>query len=300
MTKLDPKRLHLYASALSSVAPSSNYRGESADNRLTLQTILAADGNDYAMISSEAIRNAIREMMLEMGLPVGRIRLRNESQLAVQFDGFPVAEKFADHFFLGFMVADAAKIKENPGLPFRRDSLLLVNNAVATAEFHGEEQLLQSPKASDSNNNSALIHRQISHTSFQYPWALPLRSCAEKPAWTKALLEIMAQLNGVAGGHARSYFELAPTSLVVRATTELAGGFDLYGYDEDGYFTPLDRISPTDLDGSEFWVAGEVVRKLSEEKRKYLESQGVHLFENPVRAMKALGDAIFGKDVAAA
>lgn len=298
--KIDPKRFHIFASSLSTVAPSSNYRGESDDNRLKLQTIRASNNQDYAMISSEAIRNAIREMMTEFGLPVGRTRLRNESQLAVQYDGFPTADKAADHFFLGFMVADSTKIKENPGLPFRRDSLLLVNNAVATTPFHGEEQLLQSPMDKGSSNNSALIHREISHTSFRYPWSLPLRHCFEKPEWTRQLLEIMGQLNGVAGGHARSYFELAPASIVIRLTTELASGFDLYGYDSTGYFTPLDRISDKDLDGSEFWVAGEVVRSMPEAKRKHLESQGVHMFENPVRCMKALGDLIFGKEAPAA
>jgi CRISPR-associated protein Cst2 len=90
-------------------------------------------------------------------------------------------------------------------------------------------------------STSALLHREVTHTAFQYPFALSQRDCLDKPEWTRALLEAVAQLNGVAGGHARAYYEFAPCSVVVRLTPKLVAGYNTYGFNEAGEFPELSR-----------------------------------------------------------
>ena len=45
---------------------------------------------------------------------------------------------------------------------------------------------------------SALLHRETAVTPFQYPFALNLNDCSEKPEWTRALLKAIGELNDVA------------------------------------------------------------------------------------------------------
>jgi CRISPR-associated protein Cst2 len=70
-------------------------------------------------------------------------------------------------------------------------------------------------------------------TAFQYPFALNLDDCKPKPDWTKALLKAVGELNDVAGNHARSYYEMAPASVVVRLTKSLVAGYRTYGFEAD-------------------------------------------------------------------
>src|SRR2546425_3360651 len=85
---------NLFATVLTYAAPSSNYRGESEENRTMLQKITKS-GKDYTIVSPEAMRNALHEMLIKVGLPHNRSRLHNEDQLAVEFKEFPAADKYA-------------------------------------------------------------------------------------------------------------------------------------------------------------------------------------------------------------
>jgi CRISPR-associated protein Cst2 len=72
-------------------------------------------------------------------------------------------------------------------------------------------------------------------------------------------------------------------------------GYDTYGFDEQGRFGPLARISSDDLPGGEFWVGGEVVRAMSADERARLQAAGVHLHDNPQRLLAALAEAAYQK-----
>ncbi|MCL5406122.1 MAG: type I-B CRISPR-associated protein Cas7/Cst2/DevR, partial [Deltaproteobacteria bacterium] len=63
--------MNLFSTILTYDAPSSNYRGESAKNRSVIQKITKGR-LEYAIISSEAIRNALREVFQDMKLPCNR------------------------------------------------------------------------------------------------------------------------------------------------------------------------------------------------------------------------------------
>jgi CRISPR-associated protein Cst2 len=246
---------NLFATVLTYPAPSSNYRGESEENRTVLQKI-AKGKQEYTVISPESMRNALREMLIKAGIPSNRQRLHDQDQLAVEFKEFPNAEKYVDDFLFGFMVADNDAIKKHKGQPPKRDSVLRMNMAVALTPYRFDATFHQSPLNAGAStwknsSTSALLHREVAHTAYQYPFALAYSDCKAKPDWTKALLAAIAQLSDVAGGHARSYFEMAPKSIVARLTPNLVAGYNTYGFDEQGDFQELKRIKASDLPGAE-------------------------------------------------
>ena len=69
--------MNLFLSCLTQPAPSANYRGESEQNRAIIQKITIGE-QEYPVISPEAIRNALREMLQNYGLPCNRSREHNE------------------------------------------------------------------------------------------------------------------------------------------------------------------------------------------------------------------------------
>jgi CRISPR-associated protein Cst2 len=109
--------------------------------------------------------------------------------------------------------------------------------------------------------------------------------------WTKSLLNAIGQLKDVAGGHARSYYEMSPSSIVARLTPNLVAGYDTYGFDEMGDFAELERINKDDLPGDEFWLGGEIVRNLTADERKRLESEKVKLYDNPQKLLADVSEA---------
>lgn len=296
---------NLFASILTYAAPSSNYRGESELNRTVLQKITRRGkdgvGFEYPVISPESMRNALREILIARGLPMNRKRLHNEDQLAVEFKSFPNGDEYADDFLFGFMVADQKAVKANSKLPSKRDSLLRMNLAVGLLPYRFDATFHQSPlNAGESpwknSSTSALIHREVAYTAFQYPFALNLADCSKAKKgreWTKTLLAAIAELSGVAGGHARAYFEMAPRSVVARLTPSLVGGYDSYGFNETGGFPELARISSDDLPGKEFWIGGAIVRDMPSAQRQHLEGQGAHLFDNPQKLISVLSNVAF-------
>ena len=221
--------MNLFATLLTYPAPSANYRGESELNRTIIQKV--TDGRfDYPIISPEAMRNALREILAGYGLPSNRSRLHDEEQLSVTFAEYPNPNAFVDDFFFGYLVAasnaDRKKIQKEVGrddFTFKRDSVLRMNLAKGLEPYRHNAIFTQSPLAAEGSayknaTTSALLHRETAVTPFQYPFALNLNDCAPKPEWTRALLKAIGELNNVSGNHARSYFEMAPASIIVRLT----------------------------------------------------------------------------------
>jgi CRISPR-associated protein Cst2 len=293
---------NLFATVLTHAAPSSNYRGESEENRTVIQRI-SRKGQEYAVISPEAMRNALREQLALRGLDLNRRRLHDEDQLAVEYQDFPDASRFADDFLFGYLVADNKEMKK-AGRPAKRDSVLRMNLAVALSPFRYDATFHQSPLNAGKSpwrnaTTSVLLHREASYTAYQYPFALALRDCShdivrEAPRWATELLRAIGELSNVAGGHARSLFEMAPRSIVARLSRSLVAGYDSYGFAEDGSFRELDRLRDGDLPTSEFWLGGEIVRSMPAERRETLQGAGAHLHDNPQQLLAQLAATAFG------
>jgi CRISPR-associated protein Cst2 len=304
--------MNLFGNVLTNTAPSANYRGESPTNRSVIQKITKGR-LEYAIISPESMRNALRESLKELGLPCNRERLRDEEQLAVKFTGYPDADKYADDFFMGWLIAasnvDRKKIteelkkeKRKIGFTFKRDSVLRMNMAVALEPYRFNSVFTQSPQNVDSPwknaDNSQLLHRETTYTPYQYPFALNLEDCKEKVDWTKILLKAIGQLNGVAGNHARSYFEMAPASIVIRLTNQLVAGYDTYGFkiQEDGkHVMPevIEGIMKGDYPASEFYIGGKIVKDMSEDTISKL--KGAKLERSPQKLVEMAGIDAFKK-----
>ena len=103
--------VNIFATALTYPAPSANYRGESELNRQIIQKITQGRF-EYAVISPEAMRNALREILRGYGLESNRERLGNEEQLAVRFADYPWPERYVGDFVFGYMVADRKQVPE--------------------------------------------------------------------------------------------------------------------------------------------------------------------------------------------
>lgn len=291
---------NLFATVMTHAAPSSNYRGESEENRTILQKV-TKDGKEYTVISPESMRNALREILLRYGVASNRTRLHNEGQLAVEFKELPNATKYADDFLFGFMVADDKEMKKAK-LPAKRDSVLRMNLAVALSPYRFNATFHQSPLNAGkspwhNSTTSALLHRENSYTAYQYPFALSGEDCAqgEGPKWTRSLLQAIGELSDVAGGHARSLYEMAPRSIVARLTTSLVAGYDSYGFNEKNEFPDLKRIQASDLPGKEFWVGGELARSLPADVKDKLIKEGVHFYDNPQTLIKEMGEAFLSE-----
>jgi len=291
---------NLFATVLTYAAPSSNYRGESEENRTVLQKITRGR-LEYTVISPESMRNALREILAQMGLPMNRTRLHSEDQLAVEFHEFPDAKKYADDFLFGFMVVDLDAAKKNKGKPAKRDSVLRMNMAVALSPYRFDATLHQSPLNAGSSpwknaSTSALIHREVVHTAYQYPFAIAGADVgtSRHREWTLALVDAIGQLSNVGGGHSRSLYTMAPRSVIARVTPSLVAAFDSYGFDEAGGVPELSRLNAGDLPGSEFWIGGELVRKVPSVERERLEKEGAHLLENPQKLLLEAAAAAFG------
>ncbi len=306
--------MNLFATVLTYTAPSANYRGESAENRSVIQKI-SKGRFEYPIISPEAIRNALRETMRVLDMPCNRERLNDEEQLAVRFKDYPDADKYVDDFFMGWLIAagknDRKKIlkelKERGRNPktfmFKRDSILRMNMAVALEPYRHDSVFTQSPldatpkeiKSHRNADSSQLLHRETSFTPFQYPFALNLDDSNACPEWTQTLLKAIGQLNNVAGNHARSYFEMAPASIVVRLTPMLVAGYGTYGFeiDEKGKHTfpeVLEGILKDDYPGKEFFVGGKIVKDMEEKTSKGMSEKGVTLERNSQRLLEKVAE----------
>jgi len=285
------KLKNLFCTIMTNAAPSSNYRGESEENRTIIQKITKGN-HEYAVVSPEAMRNALRDILAARELPTNRTRLLDEDQLAVEFKDYPNAEVYADDFLFGYLVADNKEMKKQKR-PAKRDSVLRMNMAVALSPYRFDATFHQSPLNAGkspwkNSTTSALLHREVSHTAYQYPFALNLNDCASKAPWGRALLAAIGELSNVAGSHARSYFEMAPRSLVARLTPSLVCGFDTYGFDGDGGFAELARVRTGDLPGKEFVAAGAIARDMKKEEKSRLEVEGVRFFDSPQVALAQL------------
>lgn len=294
--------MNLFATVLTYAAPSANYRGESELNRTVIQKV--TDGRfDYPIISPEAMRNALREILAGYGIPCNRSRLHDEEQLAVKFADYPNPDKYADDFFFGYLVAasnaDRKKILKEVGrdnFKFKRDSILRMNLAKGLEPYRHNAIFTQSPLAGEGSKyknatTSALLHRETAVTAFQYPFALNLNDCISQPDWTRMLLKGIGELNDVAGNHARSYFEMAPASVVVRLTESLVAGYGTYGFKADGSFPEVvDGIlhDPSDYTASEFYIGGRLIKEMAQDRIDRLISRGVNVDRDPRRLLEAV------------
>jgi CRISPR-associated protein Cst2 len=284
----ESKRLHLFGTVLTYASPSSNHRGKGDDTESPLQTI-TKQGRDLPVISPYAIRSALRQVLIMEGIPSNRSRINDGGAPKVEFKDFPDPDRYADDFLFGFCVTDRAAVAAHLDQPSRRDSVFRNNMAVALSSDINTH-LQQAPRNTDKTpwhniKETSLLYRQVIYTAYQYPFALALSDCLPQPKWTVALIKAIGQLNRVAGGDSISHFQMGPRSITIRLTPSLVAGYDNYGFQEDGSFKELDRLVDGEFPGEEFWLGGEIVRKMAEEIKQKLVARQVHLLDSPQKLL---------------
>lgn len=304
--------MNMFATVLTKKQPCANYRGESELNRAVIQKV--TDGKfDYPIFSPESMRNALRETLRKYGLPSNRERLNDEEQLAVKFTDYPDPDAYADDFLFGYLVAASGKDRKRiqdelkktrknkgEGFTFKRDSVLRMNLAKALEPYRHNAVFTQSPLAAEGSayqnaTTSALLHRETVVSAFQYPFALALTDCKPKAEWTRKLLQAIGELNDVAGNHARSYFEMAPESILVRLTPKLVAGYNTYCFKTDGVPDVLSDILAGDYPGGEFYVGGEIVKRgLTDAQKEGLGAKGVTLDRDPQKLLATVAEKFLG------
>ena len=258
-----------------------------------------------------------------MALPCNRSRLHDEEQLAVRFADYPNPEEYIDDFFFGYLVAassaDRKKIldelkKDERDFRFKRDSILRMNLAKGIEPYRHDSVFTQSPRNSEDSpwknaDDSALLHRETVQTAFQYPFALNLNQCESvkfkkttgedkeiEAEGLRYLLKAIGELSGVAGNHARSYYEMAPASIVIRLSESLVAGYNTYGFTKEGDFPEvIDGIREGDYPADEFFIGGKIVKDMSEESTQALEKQKVTLDRSAQRLITTVTEKILGR-----
>jgi CRISPR-associated protein Cst2 len=342
MTQEQPARNNIFGTVLTMIAPSSNYRGDSEGGNITpLQTLRLPDGI-HTIFSAEAIRSKLREVHRNEDFPCNRSRLKDQKQPSVEYKKYPNPWEFADDKLFGFLAlnknnerkkvnadlekaqkgkdgkVDQSKVKElqrrlalleeYPG--FQGDSVIRINYAVSLTTFEDYNLTMhQSPMieggAFKNAEGSALIHREVHVTAYQYPFGLNLNDLqvpyvsklpsdkkradleASYKKWTATLLRGISELNGVGGNHARTMFSHAPDSVVIRLTTRRTPDFDLYGFKsepeksqrelmealEDELTTSSEKKRKYRMPGEEIYIGGRFAREHPKLRRRLYESE---------------------------
>jgi CRISPR-associated protein Cst2 len=304
----------IFGTVVTNVAPSANHTGESELNRAPPQKMTGPDGKPYAYFSSASLRNGFRETARKAGLPMNRSRVKDANQPTVKMDDFPYPEKYFDDFVFGYMIAAgttkkeamlteiAEKRKSPDGFTFKRDSVLRINFATALSPYRFDTTLSQSPYQEGpwrNDETSSLLHREVSLSAFQYPFSLDVEPFinSNQRDWGRKTLDLIGQLNDVAGNHARTLFTFDPASIVVRVTGRQVSGYEPYGFISTEAFPSLvGDLLTSDLPSEEFWLGGRLVKALQQEQSETLAAQRVHLHRSPQKLLAELASIAFPDD----
>lgn len=194
------------------------------------------------------------------------------------------------------MVADTKGMPK--GRPSKRDSVLRMNLAVALHPYRFNATFHQSPLNAGASpwknsGSSALLHREVAHTAYQYPFALNLGDCTANKhggAWTRSLLESIGELSNVAGGHARSLFEIAERRRAADAESRRRLWFPMASLPMGPSPSLSTHVQGRPPGGG---VLGSVASSCGDldGPRAAFTAKGVTLDDNPQRLLKRLADA---------
>ncbi len=263
---------HLYGNILTFYGVAANNRGKNQGNITTLQKLLWK-GETHTVVSSEAIRWAIRYYWQKAEIPVNRVwndDLPNEQNPHWQDRKFNPTE-YIDDDLLGFFEAESAKKdtkEENSqesetkakskkkaklkGTVTDRRGRLDVTRAISTIPYGGKVTF---SSKSGRKDRTSIYGTEFHGTRYQFGFGITPESCKDKSRVLN-LIDAIVSIYRVGGNHGRFLFDFAPESIVLRWTNDFAPRF-LYCYDEDemgdiSMSKLLRQIRSGDLDPTEF------------------------------------------------
>ena len=300
---------HLYSNILTFYGVAANNRGENQGNITTLQKLLWK-GETHTVVSSEAIRWAIRYYWQKAGISVNRVwndDLPNEQNPHWQDLKFNPVE-YIDDDLLGFFEAESAKKdtkEENPqesesepkgkrkkkskpkGTVTDRRGRLEVTRAISTIPYDGKVTF---SSKSGRKDRTSIYGTEFHGTRYQFGFGITPESCKDKLRVLN-LLDAIVSIYRVGGNHGRFLFDFAPESIILRWTNDFAPRF-LYCYEEDemgdiSISKFLRQIKSGDLDPGEFWIGGQITEALQDS-----EYESVNKFDGVKAAVNDLKQRI--------
>ncbi|GAB4525445.1 MAG: type I-B CRISPR-associated protein Cas7/Cst2/DevR [Pleurocapsa sp.] len=273
---------HLYGNILTFYGVAANNRGENQGNITTLQKLIWK-GETHTVVSSEAIRWAIRYYWQQAGISVNRRwnddPQPNEENPRWQNPNFD-RENYIDDDLLGFFDAE--------GDVRARRGRLDVTRAISTIPYNGKVTF--SAKSGNIRTNTSLYGTEFHGTRYQFGFGITPESCQDKSR-VLDLLDALVSICRVGGNHGRFLFDFAPESIILRWTKDFAPRF-LYCFEEDemgDISMPklLRQIRSGDLDPTEFWIGGEITEFL-----QGTEYEGINRFSGVKETVDALKEKI--------
>ncbi|MEM7590201.1 MAG: type I-B CRISPR-associated protein Cas7/Cst2/DevR [Cyanobacteria bacterium P01_A01_bin.83] len=275
---------HLYGNILTFYGVAANNRGENQGNITTLQKLLWK-GETHTVVSSEAIRWAIRYYWQKAGIPVNRVwndDLPSEQNPHWQVPKFNPVD-YIDDDLLGFFEAESAKKdtkddnqqqptpqekdkskkKRKPkGTVTDRRGRLEVTRAISTIPYDGKVTF---SSKSGKKDRTSIYGTEFHGTRYQFGFGITPESCKDKSR-VLSLLDAIVSIYRVGGNHGRFLFDFAPESIILRWTNDFAPRF-LYCFEEDELgnisIPKLSRqIRSGDLDPTELWIGGDITELL--------------------------------------
>ncbi len=281
---------HLFGNVLTFYGVAANNRGENQGNITTLQKLLWK-GETHTVVSSEAIRWAIRYYWQKAGISVNRVwndDLPNEQNPHWQDPKFNPIE-YIDDDLLGFFEAESAKKdtqEENPqepesepkgkkkkkpkpkGTVTDRRGRLDVTRAISTIPYDGKVTF---SSKSGIKDRTSIYGTEFHGTRYQFGFGITPESCKDNSR-VQDLLDAIVSIYRVGGNHGRFLFDFAPENIVLRWTNDFAPRF-LYCYEEDDFGNIsmpklLRQIKSGDLNPGEFWIGGQITEALQDSEYK--------------------------------
>lgn len=260
----------------------ANNRGETEGNITTLQKILW-HGEVHTTVSAEAIRYAIRWYWQRADKRLNRTCNDKADPYMWENSKFDKWEEYLDDDVLGFMSAKAGEKEGNEeeasknkkprtrGTCDKRRSRLEVTRAISLTPFAGDitfnaASVGATPSASSTGKDPVPYGTEVHATRYQYGFALTPEELADKSR-ALAVLDAIANLNEVAGNHARFLFDFSPEAIVLRWTDDFAPRL-LYGFelDKEGNLAIpliLARVQAGDIKADELIIGGPVCTGLT-------------------------------------
>ncbi len=289
--------MYIYGNMVTNCQPSSNNMKEN-DGNLNLMQSICKGGTLYSLVSSDAIRFAIRNKFLEViqkndiktvdidgkkyKIDVNKTYDMNSHSYSYKQNDFndtislivkdttDTLNYFVDDDVMGYMTTKGSE-KGERGSCSKRTSSLKVNNFVSLTPF--ERNILGhfataggtpgKNKSADSNENCVPHSEEVHFTSYQMPFALNENDYIGGKMITDIILDIFCDFPAVGGKHSRFLYDFSPIVVVIRKTKDMSSKIQYCILEkDDGSLcfndTTYNKIKYGDINKEELFIGSNV------------------------------------------
>lgn len=287
LSDFEKKNVYIHFNLLTNFGLAANNRGETKGNTTTLQTVVVEDGSLRTIVSSEAIRFALRKNLSRTFPKLCNRYIDENDQIQWRDPKFETPNKFIDNDILGYMFLDREtdeKIRKT------RKSPLEINYAISLIPYddltiHNFASANASPAANKNPEkiNPTPYSTKAHVTSYQFGGCLSVCDLkvpvSDRKKYIKTILTELVRLNHVGGNHTRHLYDFSAVSAVFRVTSDPAPRI-LYCFYTDSFHSYNPKISPKilqriklkNIPTNGLYVCGEIIENLDENEKEILKN----------------------------